>query len=221
VLEPAPVSTMGQDVSASLTRFYISDVQYSTTPQQSATNRILDILAHAPATWQTCGMETYTVGQAAKLAGIGPSTARDYLRAHPSFFSEDATPAAGTRRVLLWPDIETLATIRNLKRQGRGDDEIAATLATGERDNIRPHADDTTAAGSQLVVRLSAAAAQWEATASQLADERDHLRDELEAERAARLAAEIRAAVAETKLDAMPPAAPEAKPGFWQRLFGG
>lgn len=171
-------------------------------------------------------METYTVGQAAKLAGIGASTARDYLRALPDFFSDDATPPPKTRRVLLWSDIETLATVKQLKRQGKKDEEIAATLATGERDNIRPDADNTTASGSQLVVRLSAAAAQWEATAGTLADERDHLRDQLKQSQDARLAVEIRATAAETELRILKDLTetktqPDEKQNWWQRLFGG
>jgi len=184
--------------------------------------------------WRMCphigklaAMDTYTIGDAAKHAGIGASTARDYLKDFPAYFSDDATPEKGTRRVLTWADIETLATIREQRKQGKDKEEIAATLASGERESIQPHVDDTAAGGqtTALITQLTAAASQWEATARTLANERDHLRDELTDERQARLDAENRAVAAETELRILKDITEQQttdqaeKKSFWQRLF--
>ena len=185
------------------------------------------MLAYYCAYVQTYGMNTYPVGKAAKLADIGPTTARDYLRAFPEYFTDGATPPPGSRRALAWQDIETLATIKELRQQGNKDESIRASLATGERVSIQSHTDDTEASGqtTALVAQLSAAAAQWEATAGTIAEERDHLRQQLETAQDARLAAEIRAQDAQTELRILKEltqdkTAQGEKTGFWQRFFG-
>lgn len=167
-------------------------------------------------------MKTYAIGEAAKLAGVGASTARDYLKAFPDYFADAAVPSAGGRRVLTWDDIETLATIKRLRKHGRGTEEIRASLASGDRDSIQEQAADAGAPGpsTALMVRLTAAAAQWEATATAIVEERDHLREQLDQSQADRMAAEIRAVEAETRLQMIADTA-APKVGFWRRMFGG
>lgn len=168
----------------------------------------------------------YTTGEAAELAGIGASTARDYLKAHPEFFSEEATPDKGGRRLFVWSDIETLATIYRLRRAGKDPEEITAELASGERDPVQrpggggpgPAAvdeEDVTGPGSELAIRLSAAAAQWQSTAETLAEERNYLREELNKEREARITAEKEAAAAKAALEMT-----TNKKSFLDRLLG-
>lgn len=168
----------------------------------------------------------YTVGKAADFAEIGATTARDYLRAFPEYFSDGATPPPGSRRSLTWQDIETLATIKQLRAQGQPDEAINATLATGERVNMRPYADnaDAPGPGSELITRLTAAASQWEATAKTIADERDHLRNQLDIAQDARRTAEIHAAELQTELRILRELTDDKTPqgeksSFWSRLF--
>ena len=207
-------------------QFYLSGEIFT----QSAAIRnfsIPGILAYYPACGQTCGMTTYPVGKAAKLAGIGPTTARDYLRAYPEHFSEGATPPSGSRRVLTWQDIETLATIKQLRQQGNKDESIRASLATGERESIQPHAEDTDATGqtTALVAQLSAAAARWEASAGTIAEERDYLRQQLATAQSDILAAEIARQAAETELKILREVTEQnnaqgEKLGWWDRFLG-
>lgn len=180
-----------------------------------------------------------TIGQAAKQFDIPKGTVRGWVNNFSEYLSESANPPKGETKLLTPDDMTVLYTVYFLRARHKSIADIHEELSKGfkvfpeteEQPEPETPADANQAApDSPPIDEEESAVAIYEAFSNtlQLYESRvASYEAELKEERAARLAAEIRATAAETKLQVLEDAkqettdSDEAKPGFWQRLFGG
>jgi len=72
---------------------------------------------------------SYTVAQAAALAGVSPTSVRNWCAQFAQYLSSSAAPPAGTERMLTPADVATLQQIAQWRQQRMGYDSIALQLA--------------------------------------------------------------------------------------------
>ena len=178
-----------------------------------------------------------TITEFANTFDVTRNTIRRWAAEFADFLSEGANPPAGERREFTPEDARVLATIAQLRNDGKELDAIAAALGAGDRAEWppegakSPQSDETDQQRqTALVTQLTMKAAHLEGQLTATEGERDRLRQEVAQERDARRAAEIAAATAETRAQMLqeqvdrlqsPPAAPDAPqdaPGIWSRF---
>ena len=166
-----------------------------------------------------------TVNQMTKLLDISNTAVRQWTAEFADHLSPAASPEKGKPRRYSNDDYLIFTTIRVLRGQGKGFADIHLALTDGVRHEPlnAPQTEKDAAGqgdpGSALVVQLTAAAAQWQATANTLAEERDYLRSELKQAQDSFLSAETGRAAAEATLEVLEAQAAKS-PGFWARVFG-
>lgn len=72
---------------------------------------------------------SYTVAQAAALAGVSPTSVRNWCAQFAQYLSPGASPPAGEERLLTAGDVATLQQIAQWRQQRMGYDAIAQGLA--------------------------------------------------------------------------------------------
>lgn len=171
---------------------------------------------------------SYCPTEAARIAGISPSSVKNYVTRHGDYFSPGARPAPGQPRSFSPEDVRVLAYIAALTRQAVTHADIAARLAAGELADFTWSAPPLVEARPQgppapqdqppaalvlaqvLSTQLDAARAREAALTDRFLQREQDLHDRL-------LAAEARAARAEGELAAIK----EQRRPWWKRLFGG
>jgi DNA-binding transcriptional MerR regulator len=167
----------------------------------------------------------YSTSQAARLAGVSPSTIRNlttgsrYAPCYAPFFGPGVNPGTGQPRQFTEGDIRLLAYVRTQTAQGVSHADIAGQLAAGALEGFTwsaPEAPPEEApprsarpeASTALVVVREAAVQLAGAIYAQAAEENRRLQTAL-------IDAERRAAVAESQLAAL------RGRSWWSRLWGG
>lgn len=155
----------------------------------------------------------FTVTQAAKAAGISPSSVRGWGKTLAAVLSDSANPDPGIERRFTADDVIRLHTARVMRSDGKEWPEILAAIDAGNLilpADMPPQAGQAPAAKERteeqqtaLVTRLTATVARYEGELAATKDALQHARDQLAEERAARIDAERQAAQLAGKLDAL------------------
>lgn len=83
----------------------------------------------------------YTVAQAAALAGVSPSSVRNWCGQFAGHLSSGASPAPGQERLLSPADVAILQQIAQWRSQRQGYDLIAQQLAALPTNDLQPYVD--------------------------------------------------------------------------------
>jgi DNA-binding transcriptional MerR regulator len=146
-------------------------------------------------------------GDAAILLGIGRSTLTAWTSGEwRAYLSPSAQGGDGSRRDLTETDLQILATINTMKKQGHSSNEIHTALHQMQADgwdNLQPL--NSTTNGAPTSVGASAALAAYTQTLLReiaiLREQMDTLESKLDTEREKRLELERELARAQTELD--------------------
>ena len=122
----------------------------------------------------------YSTGHLTNLFDISRTTLADWCKTFAPYLSATANPPKGSHRRYTDDDMGVFALVHRLKRAGLTNDEISATLATGQRDDLPEDASDLApVAVSGQVRALQTRVSELEKFLSGLRTERDEARGEL------------------------------------------
>jgi DNA-binding transcriptional MerR regulator len=83
--------------------------------------------------------DRYTVAQAAALAGVSPSSVRNWCAQFAAHLSSGASPAPGEERLLSPADVAILQQVAQWRAQRMGYDVILQQLADLSTDELQPY----------------------------------------------------------------------------------
>ena len=122
----------------------------------------------------------FTTGHITSLFDISRTTLAEWCKTFAPYLSATANPPKGAHRRYTDDDMGVFSLVHRLKRSGLTNEEISATLATGQRD-IMPEdaAEMTPVAVSGQVRALQNRVSELENFLNGLRTERDEARGEL------------------------------------------
>lgn len=122
----------------------------------------------------------FTTGHITSLYDISRTTLAEWCKTFAPYLSATANPPKGAHRRYTDEDMGVFSLVHRLKRSGFTNDEISATLASGQRDTIPEGAANTTPIAVTGQVRaLQNRVSELEDFLNQLRTERDEARGEL------------------------------------------
>jgi len=84
-------------------------------------------------------IDRYTVAQAAALAGVSPSSVRNWCAQFAQYLSSGASPAPGEERLLTGADVAILQQVAQWRAQRQGYDAILQQLADLSTEDLQPY----------------------------------------------------------------------------------
>jgi DNA-binding transcriptional MerR regulator len=83
-------------------------------------------------------MNGYVTSHITKLFGVSPQTVRNWSEEYSRYLSPLAAPGRGRNRTFSEDDFRVFALVAAMKRDGATNDDIHASLASGQRGDLPP-----------------------------------------------------------------------------------